>query len=159
MSQINCCIVCKLRMWETMTKQELMTNSTHLWNLASMQGYIFFIWHMPVYFRKSDSVMTKVATIVQPSWKYTQNLYSNHYHCLCWQYDERRYCEDDFQTLFAPCCKQCGKDILNLFKCVKHNLCNSPLSEFKIVLFIGGCTFLKGCAAGKFSDLMIGFLL
>lgn len=25
------------------------------------------------------------------------------------QYDERRYCEHDFQTLFAPCCKQCGK--------------------------------------------------
>ena len=25
------------------------------------------------------------------------------------QYDERRYCEDDFQTLFAPCCKQCGQ--------------------------------------------------
>lgn len=28
---------------------------------------------------------------------------------FCWQFEGRKYCEHDFQMLFAPCCHQCGK--------------------------------------------------
>lgn len=47
------------------------------------------------------------------------------------QFEGRKYCEHDFQMLFAPCCRQCGEDQI-----IKFLFSNVYDIEFDIVMFV-----------------------
>ena len=58
---------------------------------------------------------------------------------LFYEFDGRRYCEHDFQSLFAPCCKECGEFIIGRViramqaswhpECFRCEICNDGLAE------------------------------
>ncbi|KAK2562819.1 LIM and senescent cell antigen-like-containing domain protein 1 [Acropora cervicornis] len=77
---------------------------------------------------------------------------------LFYEYDERRYCEDDFQTLFAPCCKQCGKFVIGRVikamqanwhpDCFRCEICNDALADSGFVKNAGRA-LCKKCNADE----------
>lgn len=77
---------------------------------------------------------------------------------LFYEYDERRYCEDDFQTLFAPCCKQCGKFVIGRVikamqanwhpDCFRCEICNDGLADSGFVKNAGRA-LCKKCNADE----------
>lgn len=70
-------------------------------------------------------------------------------HCLCitsfrcaqcfrvfpegifYEFEGRKYCERDFQVLFAPCCGKCGKLLLHYPQQNKKVICNSHIKVKK----------------------------
>ena len=62
---------------------------------------------------------------------------------LFFEFEARKYCENDFQLLFAPCCKGCGECIIGRVikamnfnwhdRCFKCYLCNLPLADVGFV--------------------------
>ncbi len=62
---------------------------------------------------------------------------------LFFEFEKRKYCEYDFQLLFAPCCKGCGECIIGRVikamnfnwhdRCFKCNLCNLSLADVGFV--------------------------
>jgi len=149
---INCCIVCKLQN-NVRTNNKARTddnNSIHLWHLAAMV-ISFLIWDMPVYFRKSDSVKTKIATIGQPSWKYI------HIVITIIVYVDSMMNEDIVKKISRLCLLLVVNNVVRTFwiSSTVENLIYATTSflSFKRVLFksFENCfsNLFEGCAAAK----------
>lgn len=77
---------------------------------------------------------------------------------LFYEYDNRRYCEHDFQTLFAPCCKQCNKFVIGRVikamhanwhpDCFRCEICNEGLADSGFVKNAGRA-LCKKCNADE----------
>ena len=74
------------------------------------------------------------------------------------EYEGRRYCQSDFQVLFAPCCAKCSEFILGRVikvlgsswhpDCLTCSACERPVADlgFRVV---GGRPVCRECGAGR----------
>ena len=74
------------------------------------------------------------------------------------EYEGRRYCQNDFQVLFAPCCAKCSEFILGRVikvlgsswhpDCLTCSACDRPVTDlgFRVV---GGRPVCRECGAGR----------
>lgn len=75
------------------------------------------IWIFSTLLNNSNNLMWKyhVTLFVACLWRELEGEQSSSETiCLFWQFEGRKYCEHDFQMLFAPCCHQCGEFIFLL---------------------------------------------
>ncbi|KAJ7410028.1 hypothetical protein BTVI_54352 [Pitangus sulphuratus] len=83
---------------------------------------------------------------------------------LFYEFEGRKYCEHDFQMLFAPCCGECGEFIIGRVikamnnnwhpECFRCELCDVTLADLGFVKNAGSTNFLSTtCKCFEFGDL------